>query len=78
MVAPPSVTAAGDSLAEDADELLAGELAGAAAAGAGVLGELELESLDDELELLESLEVDAVLLELDEELDPEPPRLSFL
>ena len=43
-----------------------------------MLGELELESLDDELELLESLEVDAVLLELDEELDPEPPRLSFL
>ena len=43
-----------------------------------MLAELELESLDDELELLESLELEVAVLELEEELEPEPPRLSVL
>lgn len=43
-----------------------------------MLAELEPESLDDELELPESLELEAAVLELDEELEPEPPRLSVL
>ena len=43
-----------------------------------MLAALEPESLDDELELPESLELEAAVLELDDELDPEPPRLSVL